>query len=410
MSFRQDKIVLAVTSLFAIGALTPHLDAQDPCSNLLTHGIYDYYRDQGQSSSLSEIRHDVCSAYQKYTQDKSSGQVDVSYTVFAAGGSFSAEQIESVGQQMCDLNYSYTTAAALQSRASAVISAAGVQAWQSCVAQYNAGLRVNTDIADDGRAIDVSVYYIPPPGVPSYPTITDVIVNPPEAMACQGSLLAAAQADTTLSGQAAQLACSRVISATPLVQAARKYWALPVSLSIHTTAGSIVRRLSGIPVAAEPASPNIGDIVSSIFPESLFVRLHGPGWVLADGRDVTGTKYAFLGSSKVPDLRGMFLRGMNAGRTDQYADPGGNRVVGSYEDDTTALPKLGFRTTNAGTHNHGGKYVGNGPGMHQTGPHGGPAYDSQPISMDGDHSHILTDGDPETRPKNVAVYFYIRVE
>jgi hypothetical protein len=328
--------------------------------------------------------------------------VDASYKVFAAGASFNAEQIESIGQQMCDLNYSFTTAANMQSKASSVISTAAVQAWQSCVTQYNAGLRVSTDIAEDGSTMDLSVFYIPPPGG-IYPTITNV-------MTCQGGLLTAAQADTALSGQAMQLTCSRAVATTPIEQAGRKFWSLPVSLAIHTTAGNIVRRLPGVPVPPKPASPNVGDIVPSTLQESQFVSVHGAGWVLADGRDVTGTKYASSVSAKVPDLRGMFLRGINAGRTGQYADPAGDRAAGSYEDDATALPKSGFATSKAGSHNHAGKYVGNGAGAHESGSHGGPAYESQPIIADGDHSHVVTGGDSETRPKNAAVYYYIRVE
>jgi hypothetical protein len=159
-----------------------------------------------------------------------------------------------------------------------------------------------------------------------------------------------------------------------------------------------------------PASPNIGDIVTSTLSEPQFLSIHGAGWVLADGREVPGTKYASSVSPKVPDLRGMFLRGINAGRSDQYADPDGDRTAGSIQSESTALPKAGFTTTHAGTHNHAGRFVGNGAGAHQPGPSGGPAYDSQPIIPDGDHTHTVIGGDAETRPRNIAVYFYIRVQ
>jgi hypothetical protein len=214
------RVLISVSLLIA--AFTLPLKAQDPCSSLLSHGIYDYYHEQGQSSSVSEIRHEVCSAYQKYTDTKLAGQLGVGYKALVAGISFTGEQLESIGQQMCDLNYSYTTAANLQNKASSVISSTAVQAWQSCVTQYNGGFRVSTDIAEDGTTMDISMYYVPPPGG-TYPTVTDVIMTPPGVMTCQGGLLAAAQADTTLTGQAMQLTCYRTIANAPVVQAGRNY-------------------------------------------------------------------------------------------------------------------------------------------------------------------------------------------
>ena len=57
------------------------------------------------------------------------------------------------------------------------------------------------------------------------------------------------------------------------------------------------------------ASP-VGTIVASILDEAQFSAQNGTGWILADGRDVSGSNYAVVkGENNVPDLRGVFLRG-----------------------------------------------------------------------------------------------------
>jgi hypothetical protein len=81
----------------------------------------------------------------------------------------------------------------------------------------------------------------------------------------------------------------------------------------------------------------IGTIVASVIEPQKFVRFAGdkPGfdahnstWVPADGREVSGSFYSEEVSSVVPDLRAMFLRGLNWSepervRTGEWADPDG---------------------------------------------------------------------------------------
>jgi hypothetical protein len=110
-------------------------------------------------------------------------------------------------------------------------------------------------------------------------------------------------------------------------------------------------------------------------------------WVLADGRTATTEYFKATGENKVPDLRGAFLRGLNAGRTDGREDPEGtDRAAGSYQADTlkshSHLENLA--SGNGGVHSGGSYGVIN---QVQTGKTGGL----------------------ETRPRNVAVYWYIKI-
>ena len=70
---RHAQVAIASVAIFLLAA-SP-VPAQDQCSNLLQHGIYDHYRELGESSSLSEIRREFCSAYQKYKEDRKQGRV-----------------------------------------------------------------------------------------------------------------------------------------------------------------------------------------------------------------------------------------------------------------------------------------------------------------------------------------------
>ena len=140
------------------------------------------------------------------------------------------------------------------------------------------------------------------------------------------------------------------------------------------------------------------------------------GFIKANGAAVSRTTYSALfaaigttfgsgdGSTtfNVPDLRGEFIRGWDDGRG---VDSG--RSFGSSQVDSTALPNAGFTTNTAGNHNHSyntnqGTGGGQGGGGADTGSRG----DS--TGHAGSHSHSITGGDPETRPRNVALLACIK--
>ena len=156
----------------------------------------------------------------------------------------------------------------------------------------------------------------------------------------------------------------------------------------------------------------IGTIVSSMLDDRAFAAVMGESsgslaidrkWVPADGRDVAGTEYAKLtGSLSVVDLSGVFLRGMGQS----------GRIAGSVEDDSTALPSIGFvGTTGISGVTVGPVAVPASEGDRYDVP-GGPVFRPGVQSFGTDHQHtveISGGGDPETRPVNVAVYYYIKV-
>lgn len=155
------------------------------------------------------------------------------------------------------------------------------------------------------------------------------------------------------------------------------------------------------------------------------------GWLLCDGSSVPKTGiYQKLfeaistlwgddgGNFKIPDLRGMFLRGTNEGRTDLWKDPI-TRSVGSLQEDSLRAHFHDGNTEIRGNHNHENgdyKYL-----LKKNGIYTSDKTDSSPtepnliqaeaLSESGNHSHPFTTnntGGSETRPNNAAVVYIIK--
>jgi hypothetical protein len=146
--------------------------------------------------------------------------------------------------------------------------------------------------------------------------------------------------------------------------------------------------------AEEPST--IGDVRYSVLDPKKFMALN-PGWVLMDGGAATPAQFnssrlhTELGMEKMPDGRGVFIRGMNEGRKDGDL----NRQVGTLQLDMLAKHQheIKFQLTKEGPQAltldkiRGGE--ANNSGFGQT------------------FSEIA--GGEETRPKNIALYTYIKI-
>jgi hypothetical protein len=182
----------------------------------------------------------------------------------------------------------------------------------------------------------------------------------------------------------------------------------------------------------------IGTIVTSILDSGAFNKVAGAGWVLADGRGGSFEYFSTTGNTNIPDLRGVFLRGVNAGRTDGNQDPDASRLVGSFQTDSIISHSHSGATSTNGSHTHTGSTSLDGNHSHSmtfrdqsegyvsvrgtNWPGDGHAINSSTngahshsvsVTANGDHSHALNInnyGGSETRPKNVAVYYYIKVK
>jgi microcystin-dependent protein len=152
-----------------------------------------------------------------------------------------------------------------------------------------------------------------------------------------------------------------------------------------------------------------------------------PGWLVCNGAiltsDVKFDKLKLIlgnlwGTNLLPDLRGLFLRGVNNGRTGIYADPD-TRDVGSFQTDTLGSHLHSGVTNIDGEHSHTGQETSRADNDDNDDPHNfivhpGANYykSSMSISSTGSshqHSFITNkNGDSETRPNNAAIVYLIK--
>jgi len=139
------------------------------------------------------------------------------------------------------------------------------------------------------------------------------------------------------------------------------------------------------------------------------------GYLTCDGSAISRTTYADLfavvsttfgagdGSTtfNLPDLRGEFIRGFDAGKG---TDSG--RTFGSLQDQATAAPSTtAFTTNTAGNHTHTIPYAASSgfPASYPSISTGSGGSTLISTSAAGGHSHTITGGDTETRPRNIAL-------
>lgn len=201
-------------------------------------------------------------------------------------------------------------------------------------------------------------------------------------------------------------------------------------IDVNEIVRTVSQRVSGSKLKSELFP--VGSVIASILPYETFysetekkqlgrINYSLALWVPADGRNVTGSRYTRITrNSYVPDLRAVFLRGLNQFYAvdapvidDKRLNPE-VKSVGEYQADATKMPSIPFKgtTTTSGNHGHTFKeysHSGSSNGPHWEGTHHAR---NTPVDGDGRHSHdiIINDGgDPETRPKNIAVYYYVKI-
>lgn len=147
------------------------------------------------------------------------------------------------------------------------------------------------------------------------------------------------------------------------------------------------------------------------------------GWLLCNGATISRTTYSELfnaigitygagdGSTtfKIPDLRGEFVRGLDGGRGVDT-----DRALGSAQSSANLSHSHGGATTGSGMHEHVGSNsntIGGNPLITQPYLLPAPLYpNTATASQSGSHSHtISSDGGAESRPRNVAMNYIIKI-
>lgn len=148
----------------------------------------------------------------------------------------------------------------------------------------------------------------------------------------------------------------------------------------------------------------VGSIQQSLLTEAQFQSLQGNCWVKMIGQDVTGSDYASLtGNTNLPDARDKFLRQSRLSSETNLDAP----LLGQIQEDQ-------FQG-----HFHSANGAGDNVFLYQRGT--GGVYGALPGGSWGDRTSIpagnaVTDGingvprvGSETRPKNLGINFFIKI-
>ena len=179
----------------------------------------------------------------------------------------------------------------------------------------------------------------------------------------------------------------------------------------------------GSPKAQEVVcSGAVGDVKYSILNPQQFAAVNGSCWVPMDGGGMSGSKLAaIIGRANVPDAGGLFLRGQESQNGGSNSDPERTSAsqIGAYQDMAfTAHNHTGstINTTypNSGAFGYPGYFFSDvvlssqgGVGAFAQGVKGSSNSLAMGIST---HQHTITaEGGQETRPKNLNLWTYIRI-
>jgi|JI8StandDraft_2_1071088.scaffolds.fasta_scaffold04208_5 hypothetical protein len=169
----------------------------------------------------------------------------------------------------------------------------------------------------------------------------------------------------------------------------------------------------------------LGDIKYSILNPSLFAQENGTCWVPMDGRNVFGSQWSVLtGANNVPNAGGMFFRSHEYSNSNDPDRTPSSPIATAQNQGFKSHSHTGQTNPDLG-HNHmlsgGGLIQQNGSGfVANFDPDFDPTLPEADVrnlrsgtsSPSGGHSHnITTDPNPggDTRPKNLSLYAYIRV-
>jgi microcystin-dependent protein len=154
------------------------------------------------------------------------------------------------------------------------------------------------------------------------------------------------------------------------VTAARQNFDVAGTLTVNGAAIAASFTGSGSGLTGINTNNLVQEVVRALCPPGTIVAFGGvnipSGWLLCDGTSYSRTVYPRLFSAigtacgnsggtnnfNLPDLRGMFLRGVNSGRTGIYRDPDAAQRVAAVTGGNTGNNVGSVQTNQFGIHNH----------------------------------------------------------
>lgn len=292
---QQEEVAMVrpstLTAFFCLYASISTAQSESNCVALLQHGIYDHIRETSSGGSASQNTSAFCNSYSSWRQSSSGGGGGLSIPgVGGLSGSYSREQAEAIASLVCSNSSSSASATSAATLAQDKINAEAVQAWRQCVALNSVGLRSKTEYREaDLAQLTLELWYVQQPGSPADTRIEEIIIDPPDAMQCAGTLVSAARGRSSIRTNSVAMSCSRQIPQTTFTLNGRPARAGASSVTVITRSGTLTRYFAPIydsPAPLQPVLP-IGSIIPFSGSVDDAVALSAQGWWLCDGRTIT---------------------------------------------------------------------------------------------------------------------------
>lgn len=415
------KITKWISALLILSSLSVQAQNCDYCNAALAKQTTDDFETIKKSSYQSALNtlfshdYDFWSNYSGYTSKTS--EMDAGFGLFDIidfdGGSSSTYTKSELKQKFEKIRTYYSTNKSISSDdytwiSQKTASKTVYDAWVTCLKDcpYNQkGVAVNF-VGDDQEYFIMTLSWIPADGTGTQIKVQNIVPVNAELM------------------DDGELRDGSVLR--PFSSLSRKFRRIDINkdLSIVINTDNAGPKTVKIPKYVSPEQPKtlevpVGTIIASIFDYQTFTVLNNQTpifdiikskWAPADGRSVVGSEFGRI-LTNVPDLRGVFLRGLNQfykngegapTLSGAQADPENSRTSGKFQSDTFTKHKHTVGPLNVGHSN-----IGNGEKLN---PNWRITSDDGPNWQNVNIQQTTNEvGDAETRPKNVAIYYYIRV-
>jgi len=401
---KKTALAISLSSILANGVLSAQSD--NPCEKILENGLYSNFRMTNTGSFNQDFRTYLLS--DQFRQDLHRGKWGASITVpiegvpVSLGANASDDEFASFRQRVLQATSFSVSESFYQSIASSIPNVDLARVYTDCVERTRRfGFKVSATSGEDWASFVVT--YAPEFSSDPLPKVRTLEVK-------NGKNVKTALAV----GQAIVNYNSVVSDRDPKKD---------LLLFLETDRGVVTHKIPAESPLESSKDMPVGTIIMSCltveqFYEATRSNENSPGgiwtsaksrWCPADGRAVPNSLFQKLASQdRVPDLRGMFVRGLNVMESvppvplDPQRRDSDNRVVGSYQADSI---RKHTHTLSGGSFNlgypHPSDRLEGGSDKQWWYPNAQHTVSVQNTGTDLDGL--------ETRPKNIAMYYYIRI-
>jgi hypothetical protein len=269
--------------------------AQDSCTALLQHGIYDSHISKTSTQSFQSFRSNFCSWYSSYRESHNSTGVGVSIPIadipVGIQGNMTYGDADNIQKGLCSSQASASSDQGFWLDVSNTIDPNGAAAFRDCVKALRGGLDIQARINDDETRASISIAYLAPYGAGpgtlnslSYPGWN--CPTPPVGTDMRSIVSKTGQ----LTNAQVALVCERDVKASPFVKGGLQIVADDAQITVATSVGNYTQFFR--PKIYQDPLADTAKVLAS-YPKGTILPFAGPaatipaGWHPCDGHDGT---------------------------------------------------------------------------------------------------------------------------